>query len=123
MSLSLDGFVAGPHVSVHQPMGEDRDRIHDWMFKGKTDREAEAWEEERFADIGAVIMGNRTFEVGVGPWGDHPTIHAPCFVVSQLMRTTQIYALPDFPEQGGDWAQRILCLPSGGFHLGMIHGD
>jgi dihydrofolate reductase len=69
MSMSLDGFVARPDVSVNQPMGDDRDRIHDWMFKGKTDREAEAWEEERFADVGAVIMGNTTFEVGVGPWG------------------------------------------------------
>jgi hypothetical protein len=35
MSMSLDGFVAGPDVSVNQPMGDDRDRIHDWMFKGK----------------------------------------------------------------------------------------
>jgi len=39
-----------------------------------------------FAGTGAVIMGNTTFEVGVGPWGDDPTFHAPCFVVSHHSR-------------------------------------
>jgi dihydrofolate reductase len=67
-------------------MGHDRGLIHDWMFKGKTDREAEAGEEEQFAGTGAVIMVNTTFEVGVGPWGDNPTFHAPCFVVSHHSR-------------------------------------
>jgi dihydrofolate reductase len=86
MSMSLDGFVAGAAVSVERPMGDDRGRIHDWMFKGKTNRAAEAWEEEQFADIGAIIMGNTTFEVGVGPWSDNPTFHAPCFVISHEAR-------------------------------------
>jgi len=86
MSISLDGFAAGAGVSVEHPMGHDRGLIHDWMFNGKTDREAKAWEEEQFAGTGALIMGSTTFEVGVGPWGGNPTFHAPCFVVSHHSR-------------------------------------
>jgi dihydrofolate reductase len=90
MSMSLDGFVAGSGVSVRMPMGNDRGRIHDWMFQGKTAQEARTWEEEQFANIGAVIMGNTTFDVGVGPWGDNPTFHAPCFVVAHNARETVV---------------------------------
>lgn len=82
MSMSLDGFVAGPGVGVAQPMGEGGERLHDWMFAGRTAEEAEAFEEEQLSDVGAVIMGHTTFELGVGPWGDDPTFHAPCFVIS-----------------------------------------
>jgi hypothetical protein len=37
---------------------------------------------------GAVIMGRRTFDVGVGPWGENPTFHALCFIVSHNARDT-----------------------------------
>lgn len=40
------------------------------------------------AEVGAVIMGHTTFELGVGSWGDDPTFHAPCFVVSHEHRDT-----------------------------------
>jgi dihydrofolate reductase len=82
MSMSLDGFVAGPGVGVAEPMGVGGERLHDWMFAGRTAEEAEAFEEEKLSDVGAVIMGRTTFELGVGPWGDGPTVHAPCFVVT-----------------------------------------
>jgi hypothetical protein len=40
--MSLDGFVAGPNVSTEQPMGEGAGAsVHDWMFSGKSDAEAE----------------------------------------------------------------------------------
>lgn len=82
MSMSLDGFVAGSDVSLAKPMGEGGERLHDWMFAGRTAEEAEAFQEEKLSDVGAVIMGHTTFELGVGPWGDDPTFHAPCFVIS-----------------------------------------
>jgi hypothetical protein len=47
---------------------------------------AEAFEVEHVANIGALVMGERTFEVGEGPWGDDPTFHAPCFVLSHDAR-------------------------------------
>jgi dihydrofolate reductase len=82
LSVSLDGFVAGPNVDVDRPLGDGGDRLHDWMFSGRTPEEAEAFEVESFANVGALVMGRRVFDVGVGPWGDNPTFHAPCFVVS-----------------------------------------
>jgi dihydrofolate reductase len=82
MSMSLDGFIAGPNVAVDQPLGQGGERLHDWMFVGKTEREAALFEEQSFQTTGAIIMGRRTFDVGVGPWGDNPTFHTPCFVLS-----------------------------------------
>jgi hypothetical protein len=49
MSMCLDGFVAGPNVSTEQPMGEGaRASVHDWMFSGKSDAEAERFERDHF---------------------------------------------------------------------------
>jgi hypothetical protein len=45
MSMSLDGFVAGPNVSTEQPIGEGAGTsFHDWMFSGRSDAEAERFE-------------------------------------------------------------------------------
>ena len=82
LSMSLDGFIAGPNVSVANGMGDGGERLHDWMFAGKSDAEARAFEEERFASTGAVLMGRTMLDVGIGPWGDDPTFHAPVFVVT-----------------------------------------
>jgi dihydrofolate reductase len=82
MSMSLDGYIAGPNVGVEQPLGQGGERLHDWMFVGKTEREAAVFEAESFKTTGAIITGRRTFDVGVGPWGDNPSFHAPCFVLS-----------------------------------------
>ena len=84
MSLSLDGFIAGPNVGIENPMGDGGGRLHNWMFVGKTSQEIRSFEEESFKDTGAIIMGKRTFDVGVGPWGENPTFHAPCFVLSTI---------------------------------------
>jgi hypothetical protein len=37
ISMSLDGFVAGPKVNVQRPMGDGGERLHDWAFDGKAD--------------------------------------------------------------------------------------
>ena len=82
MSMSLDGFIAGPNVSVANGMGDGGERLHDWMFAGKSGAEAEAFEEERLASSGAFVMGRTMLDVGIAPWGDNPTFHAPVFVVT-----------------------------------------
>jgi dihydrofolate reductase len=88
ISMSLDGFIAGPDVNAAQPMGEGGERLHDWMFSGKTEREAQELQEALFATVGAVVIGRRTFDLGVGPWGENPTFHAPCFVLSRDAQAT-----------------------------------
>ncbi len=82
MSMSLDGFIAGPNVSVGNGMGDDGDRLHDWMFVGIPDSEVHSLLEQRLASTGAFLMGRTMLDVGIGPWGDDPTFHAPVFVVT-----------------------------------------
>ena len=82
MSMSLDGFIAGPNVSVNNPLGDSGERLHDWMFAGKSSTETEAYEVEKFKPIGAGIMGRTMLDLGIGPWGENPTFHMPIFVLS-----------------------------------------
>lgn len=82
LSISLDGFIAGPHVGVDNPLGDGGEQLHDWMFAGRSAADSRAWEEQRFATTGALLMGRTMLDVGVGPWGDEPVFHAPVFVVT-----------------------------------------
>lgn len=92
MSMSLDGFVTGPDPREGQPLGEGGERLHEWMFSkasqpGVPPRQDEAAEFssavalELFATTGAVLMGRRMFDLGIGPWGDTP-FPVPCFVLT-----------------------------------------
>ncbi|MDQ3692081.1 MAG: dihydrofolate reductase family protein [Chloroflexota bacterium] len=88
MSMSLDGLIAGPNVGRERPMGDGGERLHHWMFTGKTEREIEEFQTRSFQTTGAIVMGRRTFDLGVGPWGENPPFHAPCFVLSQVGQAT-----------------------------------
>jgi dihydrofolate reductase len=82
MSVSLDGFIAGPDVDVDRPMGAGGERLHAWL-DGTDPKDAElAARMFSTATTGAVIMGRRTFTVGEGPWGEDGTFGLPCFVVT-----------------------------------------
>jgi dihydrofolate reductase len=86
-SMSLDGFVAGPDVCVEQPMGAGGERLHEWMFKAEPDRNLvdDQLAREAYNSVGAVVLGRRTFEVGLGHWGDTP-YPAPSFVLTHEPR-------------------------------------
>jgi hypothetical protein len=79
LSLLLDGFVAGPDVSPQRPLGRGGERLHEWMFAGRSPAESRRLENEHFNGIGALILGRRMADVGIGPWGEEPTFHAPRF--------------------------------------------
>ncbi|MCG5469292.1 dihydrofolate reductase family protein [Micromonospora sp. LAH09] len=96
MSVSLDGFAAGPDVSPEQPMGRGGERLHEWLFQADGDRAVAAdgvtpvgvdaaQVRERHATTGAVVIGQRTFDVGVDLWQDTP-FPVPCFVVTREAR-------------------------------------
>jgi len=81
ISMSLDGYTAGPDVSAEAPLGRGGDRLHEWMFAGRSAADIDRFETDHF-NIGAVILGRRMTDLGIGPWGEEPTFHAPCFVVT-----------------------------------------
>ena len=97
MSTSLDGFVAGPDISVEQPMGVGGERLPEWMFApaDPTDIETAA---EMFSTrtTGAVVIGRRTFDVGEQPWGEDGTFHVPCFVVTHRAAPTLVKGKTSF---------------------------
>jgi dihydrofolate reductase len=83
LSISLDGFATGPDVSREEPMGTGGEALHEWMFAGKSEAESEAFETAHHREHGALIMGRRMVDLGIGPWGEDPPFHAPCFVVTR----------------------------------------
>lgn len=84
MSVSLDGYGAGPGVAVERPMGEGGERLHEWLFTG--DSEVDAQVARELSDsTGAVVVGRRTFDVGVDLWQDTP-FPVPCFVLTHEPR-------------------------------------
>ena len=84
-SMSLDGYVAGPAVGMECPMGQGGERLHEWLFsEARSDADIESARDMR-ANAGAVVLGKRTFDVGIGLWKDTPYA-APCFVVTHTAR-------------------------------------
>lgn len=82
MSMSLDGYVAGPDVSPEEPMGRGGELLHEWMFAGRSAAESRSFAADHFSSVGALIVGRRMADLGIGPWGDEPVFHAPVFVVT-----------------------------------------
>jgi dihydrofolate reductase len=107
ISMSLDGFVAGPNQSEEDPLGEGGERLHDWVVSLSAWREAHGKQagevnessrvvEESRANIGAGVMGRNMFgPPGGGPWGDEdwtgwwgedPPYHYPVFILTHYPR-------------------------------------
>jgi dihydrofolate reductase len=95
ITVSLDGFITGPN-------DDDVERLHQWIFGGdievtaggdsyrlRTEADAKVVRES-LATNGAVVMGNRTFQLGEEPWGADPPFHVPCFVVTHTARPTLV---------------------------------
>jgi dihydrofolate reductase len=80
-SISLDGFVAGPNVSKEFPMGVGGPRLHEWFLNGPTSDTNAELQRESVAAFGAVILGKRTYDVGVDLWEDTP-YPLPTFVLT-----------------------------------------
>lgn len=88
-SMSLDGFVAGANVGVDLPMGVGGDRLHQWFLNGPTSATNAELVRDSSAAIGAVILGKRTFDVGVDLWEDTP-FPVPTFVLTHEARPERV---------------------------------
>jgi dihydrofolate reductase len=107
ISMSLDGYIAGPEQSKKDPLGIGGEGLHEWVFPlaawraphglegGEVNESSQVMEEE-LANIGATIMGRNMFGGHPGPWssaqpwngwwGDEPPFHHPVFVLTHHAR-------------------------------------
>jgi dihydrofolate reductase len=115
ISMSLDGFVAGPNPTLEEPLGQGGEGLHEWVVAlaswrerhgltgGETNADSEVLEEVVRSN-GATVMGRRMFSGGEGPWaddpnadgwwGDEPPFRHPVFVLTH-------HAREPVTEQGG----------------------
>jgi dihydrofolate reductase len=114
LSMSLDGYVAGPSPSQDDPLGVGGEALHEWIFHTKAGNQmhgADGGEEgvdndfvaQGDAGIGATIMGRNMFgptredwggDDWKGWWGDDPPFHHQVFVLTHHPRES-------IPMQGG----------------------
>jgi dihydrofolate reductase len=111
LSMSLDGYVAGPNQTLEEPLGRGGEQLHEWAVRLKSFREQHGMEggesgpdeeivQEWVARSGAVVMGRRMFSGGAGPWesdpnadgwwGNDPPFHSPVFVLTHHPRETVV---------------------------------
>lgn len=81
-TMSLDGFIAGPNVGKAYPMGEGGQWLHEWLFKGSREEPDAAMSREMFDRAGAVVLGKRTYEVGLPHWDGGTPYPVPSFVLT-----------------------------------------
>ena len=113
-AISLDGYAAGPRQSLENPLGENGESLHEWVFATRYGRRMIGEEggdegiDQEFLErgdigIGATIMGRNMFGPIRGPWsddewkgwwGDEPPYHHPVFVLTHHPR-------PPIPMEGG----------------------
>ena len=107
ISMSLDGFVAGPDATLEEPLGKGGERLHEWALRLESWRSQHGLEggetgpddelaRETWGRVGAVVMGRKMFSGGDGPWesdpnpdgwwGDNPPFHMPVFVLTHHER-------------------------------------
>jgi dihydrofolate reductase len=81
MSISADGYVAGPGQCQEHPLGVGGEALHDWHLGDTKDHPVNRQVISEMLDgMGATIMGRNMF--GQGWWGDTPPYHCPVFVLT-----------------------------------------
>ena len=122
ISMSLDGYVAGPNPTLEEPLGRNGERLHDWVvelaswrashgLEGGEENASSELMAESIAATGAVVMGRRMFSGGSGSWeddpkangwwGDDPPFRKPVFVVTHHGREPLVLGETTFAFVGG----------------------
>ena len=96
ISISLDGYMAGPDQSVDNPLGVGGEQLHQWYFGDGGASAADAQVKEHLLEgNGAYILGRNMFGPIRGDWGDlswrgwwgeDPPYHTPVFVLTHYER-------------------------------------
>jgi dihydrofolate reductase len=128
ITISLDGYVAGPHPTLEAPLGEGAMGLHEWLFAAASWRSRHGHEggeatadsdvyEEMVSATGAQIMGRRMFSGGAGPWesdpnaggwwGDDPPFGIPVFVLTHHEREPLVLGTTTFTFVTGGIEQAL----------------
>src|SRR5262245_989972 len=67
ISMSLDGFVTGPHVNREQQLGDGGDVLHKWLWE-PDEHDAELLD-SMAANVGSILMGRRSYDLAEGDGG------------------------------------------------------
>ena len=107
ITMSLDGFVAGPNPTLEEPLGANGEQLHEWVVRTKYWRERHGLDggeededseviREGVSSVGASVMGRKMFSGGSGPWesdprshgwwGDEPPFHSPVYILTHHAR-------------------------------------
>ncbi|HJQ29304.1 MAG TPA: dihydrofolate reductase family protein [Rubrobacter sp.] len=103
LTMSLDGFIAGPNDGPEHPLGEGGMRLFDWYSSGDTEYKMSGTEmvvrvsrqsadmlREAHGKMGAFVTGRRTFDITNG-WGGNPPLGVPAFVVTHSVPEEWVY--------------------------------
>jgi dihydrofolate reductase len=103
LSMSLDGFIAGPNDGAELPLGEGGERLFAWYSGGDTEYRLPGTEmvfrispqsadllREAHTKMGAFVTGRRTFDIANG-WGGRPPLGVPTFVVTHTVPQEWVY--------------------------------
>ena len=81
ITMSLDGFIAGPGISSKDPKGTNGQRLHEWIFNKATETD-KAMIAKIMNSTGAVITGNHTYSTAIDDaWSGASPFDAPAYVV------------------------------------------
>lgn len=82
ITMSLDGYTAGPNDGPDHPLGEGGLALHRWILdpaRTPIDTQVGA---ELLADAGAFVMGRRMADIGIPLWGADGAFGKPCIIVT-----------------------------------------
>jgi dihydrofolate reductase len=135
-SISLDGYAAGPHQDLGNPLGVGGTQLHEWVFatlsgsrmigrEGGSEGLDDDFFSKRESGVGATIMGRNMFGPIRGPWGESewtgwwgedPPFHHPVFVLThhphppvEMQGGTTFY----FVDSGIEAARSAACRAAG----------
>jgi dihydrofolate reductase len=103
LSMSLDGFIAGPNDGPERPLGEGGELLFAWYSSGDTEYRLPGTEmvfevspqsaellREAHSRMGAFVTGRRTFDITNG-WGGSPPLRVPTFVLTHTVPQEWVY--------------------------------
>ena len=122
VSVSLDGFIAGPNDDAERPLGDGGQRLHEWALAGRSERDAELLAEAT-RGTGAILMGRRTYDNLGGPhrWGAEGLL-TPVFVPSRDVPSTTKGEMFSFVTDGIESAVARARAAAGDKNVGVMGG-